>query len=106
MAAISISHRELYLVYKSNNLLPRLQRKQCVLQFLVKEYSLIKKELILQLKSRLDTSFFNNLIKKMAIIKRKRRGYKDFEMSHSSWLEENFVFSPEENNSRPSEGRC
>lgn len=105
MANIAIPHRELYLVYKNNNLLPQIQRKQSVLHFLVREYGLTGNDLILQLKSRLETSFFNNLKKRLSVARRKRRGYERFEMSNSSWLQGNFVFSPEKNNPRPVAGR-
>lgn len=92
MNTISIAHRELYLIYKSNNLIPLIERKKCVLQFLLREYGLRKKEAIQQLKIRLERSFFNNLIKRISVGKTKKRGYVDFELSNSSWLRENFVF--------------
>lgn len=104
MANIAITHRELYLVYK-NNLVPRKERKQCVLKFLVTEYGLKDNELISRLKSLLDSRFFNNLTKRISITKKHKRGYKEFETSNSSWLRENFVFSPEENNLGPAGGK-
>lgn len=76
------------LILKKNRHLSFEHQKQCVLDYVLKNFSLNKNnEVIVKiLKNKLRQSFFNNFFKKLNQLSKNRRNYDNFETIYSNWL--------------------
>lgn len=97
MVKFSITHLELYRVYHNNINLNEDDKKLIVLLFLKNKFNLREnEELVFELKTKLRKSFFNNLKRRTAILRKQKLSLQNLENVYSHWLSENFIFSDEE----------
>lgn len=102
MFDFSISHGELYEVYKAEPNYTAEEKAEAVLLYIVQKKGLVKQNAaISDLRIRLRKSFFNNLLRRLSDFKKIRKNGPDFETEYSSWLQNNFSFSFSAETPRP-----
>ena len=93
MYSLTIKHRDLFILKTCNHSNLK-ERKTVVLDQLVVQFELNgRDDLIIALKEKLITSFFNNFQKRFDKLSKNRKNYDFFESEYSRWLDNNFKFN-------------